>query len=186
MQETKRLKSRASYVKPMLTEANTSARLDFAKSFVRLLPSGNHAFVDMNEYVHVDEKWFYLTKVKRKFYVYDDEEVAVRAVKSKQFITKVMFLAAVARPQYDYTKKAYFDGKVGVWPFVVVQPAKRNSKNRAKGTPVVVPQVVDGEVYKKAIMDKVVPAILERFPPRTLARGVVIQQDNARAPTAVC
>ncbi|ETV85692.1 hypothetical protein H257_02297 [Aphanomyces astaci] len=78
MQETKRLKSRASYIKPMLTEDNTRARLDIAKSFVRHLPSGNHAFVDMNEYVHVDEKWFYLTKVKRKFYVYDDEEVALR------------------------------------------------------------------------------------------------------------
>ncbi|KAF0767358.1 hypothetical protein AaE_002856, partial [Aphanomyces astaci] len=36
-----------------------------------------------------------------------------------------------------------------------------------------------GKVYKKAIIDKVIPAILERFPPRTLARGVVIQQDNA-------
>ncbi|ETV81644.1 hypothetical protein H257_05271 [Aphanomyces astaci] len=124
MQETKRLKSRAIYIKPMLTEDSTRARLDFAKSFVRLLPSGNHAFVDMNEYIHVDEKWFYLTKVKRKFYVYDDEEMALRAAKSKQFITKVMFLAALVQPRFDHTKKAYFDGKVGVWHFVVVQPAK--------------------------------------------------------------
>ncbi|ETV65121.1 hypothetical protein H257_18078 [Aphanomyces astaci] len=139
MQETKRLKSRASYIKPMLTEDNTRARLDFAKSFDRLMPSGNHAFVNMNEYVHV--------------------EVALRAAKSKQFITQVMFLAAVARPRFDHTKKAYFDGKVGVWPFVVVQPAKRNSKNRAKGTPAVVPQVVDGEVYKKAIIDKTTRAL---------------------------
>ncbi|KAF0706969.1 hypothetical protein AaE_013852 [Aphanomyces astaci] len=90
-----------------------------------------------------------------------------------------MFLAAVARPRFDHTKKAYFDGKVGVLPFAIVQPAKRNSKNRAKGTPVVVPHFPNGEVYKKVIIDKVVPAILERFPPRALSRGVVIQQDNA-------
>ncbi|ETV68359.1 hypothetical protein H257_15680 [Aphanomyces astaci] len=34
-------------------------------------------------------------------------------VKSKRFITKVMFLAAVARPRYDFHNKAMFDGKTG-------------------------------------------------------------------------
>ncbi|ETV69615.1 hypothetical protein H257_14754 [Aphanomyces astaci] len=62
-------------------------------------------------------------EVKRRYYVYDDEEVGARSVKSKHFITKVMFLAAVARPRYDHHAKKIWDGKVGVWPLVQVSPA---------------------------------------------------------------
>ncbi|KAH9102947.1 hypothetical protein AeMF1_020600, partial [Aphanomyces euteiches] len=90
------------------------ARLRFALSFLEPSSSENHLFDNMHSYVHVDEKWFYLTKVRRKFYVYEDEEIAARSVKSKGFITKVMFLAAVARPRYDYHRKTEFDGKIGV------------------------------------------------------------------------
>ncbi|KAF0704028.1 hypothetical protein AaE_015142 [Aphanomyces astaci] len=133
----------------------------------------------MNDFVHVDEKWFYLTKVKRKYYVYDDEEVAARTVKSKSFITKVMFLAAVARPRYDYHAKKMWDGKVGVWPFVQVAPALRSSKNRPKGTPVTVPVTVDSKVYFDAVVNKVVPAILAKFPGGRDRGNVSIQQDNA-------
>ncbi|ETW08077.1 hypothetical protein H310_02442 [Aphanomyces invadans] len=88
MKKNSRFKARSNYVKPHLTPANVEERLKFAMSFVRSLPSGRHGFDDMHEDVHVDEKWFYLTKVKRRYYVYDDEEVAARAVKSKRFITK--------------------------------------------------------------------------------------------------
>ncbi|ETV97386.1 hypothetical protein H310_09720 [Aphanomyces invadans] len=64
---------------------------------------------------HLTEaNWFYLTKVKKRFYLYEDEEMALRSVKSKSFITKVMLLAAVARPRYDYSKRQMFDGKIGV------------------------------------------------------------------------
>ncbi|ETV89867.1 hypothetical protein H310_15295 [Aphanomyces invadans] len=49
--------------------------------------------------------------VKRKFYVYKDEEVAKRVVKSKSHITKVMFLVAIARPRFDHHAKKTFDGK---------------------------------------------------------------------------
>ncbi|ETV89852.1 hypothetical protein H310_15308, partial [Aphanomyces invadans] len=49
--------------------------------------------------------------VKRKFYVYEDEEVAKRAVKSKSHTTKVMFLAAIARPRFDHHAKKTSDGK---------------------------------------------------------------------------
>ncbi|ETV85623.1 hypothetical protein H257_02242 [Aphanomyces astaci] len=133
----------------------------------------------MYDYVHVDEKWFYLTKVKRRYYVYDDEEVAARSVKSKKFITKVMFLAAVARPRFDHHSKKQWDGKLGVWPFVHVSPAARASKNRPKGTLHTVPLAVDAKVYSDAIMDKVVPSIQLKFPGDWRRRQVLIQQDNA-------
>ncbi|KAF0705977.1 hypothetical protein AaE_014303, partial [Aphanomyces astaci] len=153
MKEQNSLKARFSYVKPMLTAENTRTRLDFARSFLRLLSDGTTVFSIMHDVVHVDEKWFYLTRVKKKFYVYDDEEVAARSVKSKHFITKVMFLAAVARPRYDHTRKTFFDGKIGVWPFVEVVAAKRTSRNRPKGAPVTMPQNVNSDVYKSFVLD---------------------------------
>ncbi|KAF0695975.1 Aste57867_13247 [Aphanomyces stellatus] len=114
MQEEGRLSARVNYVKPLLTDKNKEVRVQYAKSFLRPSSNGHHVFDDMHDYVHVDEKWFYLTKVKRRFCVYDDEDVALRSVKSKNFITKVMFLASVARPRYDPHTKMYFDGKLGV------------------------------------------------------------------------
>ncbi|ETV74119.1 hypothetical protein H257_11084 [Aphanomyces astaci] len=129
---------------------------------------------NMHDIVHVDEKWFYLTRVKKKFYVYDDEEVAARSVKSKNFITKVIFLAAVARPRYDPAIKKDFDGKIGIWPFVEIVAAKRKRINREKRTPVTVPQNVNGGVYKEFMLQKVVPAVLARFPVGELRRGVRI------------
>ena len=42
-------------------------------------------------------------------------------------------MAAVARLRYDPNKKAVFDGKIGIWPFVYKEPVQRNSKNRVKG-----------------------------------------------------
>ena len=59
-----------------------------------------------------------------------------REGKSKRFSQKVMFLAAVARPRYDEDGDLIFDGKLGIWPFVQLIPAKQISKNRPKGTSV--------------------------------------------------
>lgn len=57
-----------------------------------------------------------------------------RTCKSKSFITKVIFLTAVARPRSDPTNGKVFDGKIGTRAFVYNAPAKRNSKNRVAGT----------------------------------------------------
>ncbi|KAH9142180.1 hypothetical protein AeRB84_013729, partial [Aphanomyces euteiches] len=120
----------------------------------------------MHNVVHVDEKWFFVTRVKKRIYVYDDEAVAARFAKSKRFITKVMFLCAVGRPQYDPHKKCVFDGKLGIWPFVENTVAQRSSKIRPKGAPVVLPQSVDSAPYSEMIVTKVVGAINEKFPRR--------------------
>ncbi|ETV70465.1 hypothetical protein H257_14125 [Aphanomyces astaci] len=117
--------------------------------------------------------------VRTKLRVYDDEEVAARSVKSKHYITKVMFLAAVARPRYDHHSKMFWDGKVGVWPFVQVSPALRGSKNRPKGTLVTVPQAVDSTVYFDAVLNKDVHAIMAKFPGSVRHGNVFLQQDNA-------
>ncbi|KAH9103450.1 hypothetical protein LEN26_015292 [Aphanomyces euteiches] len=172
-------KARSSHIKPLLTDANKMKRLRFALDFLRPGLHGTHFFKNMYNRVYVDEKWFYATQVKRIIYVYDDEELALRSAKSKTFITKVMFLAAVARPRYDTNTKQFFDGKLGIWSFVSYVPAARGSKNRPKGTVETVPRSIDSEAYKNMILRNVVPAIMSKFPAASLQRGVLIQQDNA-------
>ena len=41
------------------------------------------------------------------------EEALRESVSSKKHVLKVMFLAAVGCPQWDFTRKTMFDGKIG-------------------------------------------------------------------------
>ncbi|TBU09871.1 hypothetical protein CWI38_2100p0010, partial [Hamiltosporidium tvaerminnensis] len=118
----KYIKRISSTVKPTLTDKNKMDRLKFCLSKVNLANNGDLLFDDLYDYVHIDEKWFYLTKVKRSYYLMLNEENPERNCKSKRFITKIMFMAAVARPRYDAHRKLYFDGKIGIWPFVYQEP----------------------------------------------------------------
>ncbi|RHY42087.1 hypothetical protein DYB28_009132 [Aphanomyces astaci] len=88
----------------------------------------------MHDRIHIDEKWFYLTLVNRRYYLWYDEAVPVRKCSSKRHIVKVTFLNAVARPRFDYVRKTMWDGKLGMWLFVAAQPAQRTSKNRDRWT----------------------------------------------------
>lgn len=167
-----------SNVKPLLTESNRLERVQFALSHIqhklRTLP-----FIDMNNVVHIDEKWFFLTRIKNVYYLYPEEELPKRAVKSKRFIAKVMFLAAVARPRYDHRTNNNFDGKIGIWPFVQDVPAQRNSVNRPAGTIETKSMNVTSEVYTYFLTTKVLPAIKEKWVGRR-SNPIFIQQDNAR------
>ncbi|KAH9151131.1 hypothetical protein AeRB84_006185 [Aphanomyces euteiches] len=133
----------------------------------------------MHNLVHVDEKWFYVTKVKKKFYVFPEEVLPKRSAKSKHFITKVMFLDAVCRPRYDYHNECMFDSKLGVWPFVEKVVAKRGSKNRPRGTVETVPQSVTSDVYKDMVLSKDIPAIQAKYPRGGQLNTIYLQQDNA-------
>lgn len=171
------IKRVSSAVKPFLTEHNKRQRLDFCISKVQ--PNGH--FHDFYDAVHIDEKWFYLTQTTRSYYLLPDEETPHRTCKSKRFVTKVMFMAAVARPRFDRTRNQWFDGKLGIWPFVTQEPAKRNSKNRARGTLVTKNiESVNAVECKRMLIDNVFPAIRSKFPRTHRHRPVYIQQDNAR------
>ncbi|CAN0370158.1 unnamed protein product [Discosporangium mesarthrocarpum] len=58
---------------------------------------------DMNDWVHADEKWFYVMRDGARIYLRPDEEV-LNPPRSprKRFISKVMFLVAMARPRQLY------------------------------------------------------------------------------------
>ncbi|ETV74073.1 hypothetical protein H257_11384 [Aphanomyces astaci] len=79
-------------------------------------------FKGMWDIVHLNEKWFNADKDRRKVYVVKGQSVRNRVCKSKRFIPKVMFLAAVARS--DLITSVEFDGKIGMWPCVKYLPAR--------------------------------------------------------------
>lgn len=68
-------------------------------------------FKDMYNIIHIDEKWFYMTKKIEKYYMLPDEEDPIRTCKSKNFIGKVMFLVALAHPRFDAQGNEYFSEK---------------------------------------------------------------------------
>ncbi|KAF0717578.1 Aste57867_2223 [Aphanomyces stellatus] len=124
-----------------------------------------------------DEKWFNADKNARKVYLTEGEEPIQRAWKSKCFIPKVLFLAAIARPRFDEERGANFDGKIGMWPIVKYQPAVRTSRNCPAGTMVATLVNVDATVYRDYVINQGIPAIKEKFP--TASKRVVLQHDNA-------
>ncbi|CAN0009683.1 unnamed protein product, partial [Discosporangium mesarthrocarpum] len=105
--------------------------------------------------VHVDEKWFYAMKDGRGIYLHPEEDApkSPRA-QNKRFITKVMFLAAVARPRM-ISDGVWFDGKICIWPIADTVAAMRSSKNRKKGTMMLKPATINAERYKELMIDKV-------------------------------
>ncbi|XP_074324133.1 uncharacterized protein LOC141661051 [Apium graveolens] len=130
--------------------------------------------------VHIDEKWFYMTKTSQKLYLLPNEPEPHRTCKSKRFITKVIFMSAVARPRYDKDGVCIFDGKLGIFPFTFEEPAARTSKNRARGVIQVKPiDSITKLVIKQCLIEKIIPDIKAKWP-SDFSKHIVIQQDNAR------
>ena len=169
-------KVHTSSVKPFLTPENMAAHIDFCKSYVNLQ---TNRFNNMFDYIHIDEKWYYLTKNCRRYYLGKDVDIPRRTSKSKHFKTKVMFLGAVARPRWDSNNNRMFDGKLGIWPFTEVVKAQRTSANRPAGTLITKALTsVTTDVYQKWLIEWLLPAIKENFPLSN--HTIKIQQDNAR------
>ncbi|KAH9159317.1 hypothetical protein AeNC1_019086 [Aphanomyces euteiches] len=100
------------------------------------------------------------------------------------FHSKVMFLAAVARPRHDGQRGVMFNGKIRMWPFVQSVPAAQNSRNRLPGTMVPTLVNVNAEVYRDYVVTKVVPAIKATFP--SVNKHVILQHDNATPRPKFC
>uniref|UniRef100_H3G6S8 Uncharacterized protein n=1 Tax=Phytophthora ramorum TaxID=164328 RepID=H3G6S8_PHYRM len=128
----------------------------------------------------IDEKWFNEDVDGRTYLLLPDEEAPQRHRRSKHFIPKTMFLAAIARPRYDYNRKTMFDGKLGIWSLTEEYVAQRASINRPRGT-VLTRNIasVDREVIKRFLLEAVFPAIKSKWPARDRKKPILIQQDNA-------
>ncbi|OMO88972.1 hypothetical protein COLO4_20007 [Corchorus olitorius] len=175
------VKPHSDAIKPFLTDQNKKVRLKFCLS---MLNNGtlhhNPTFVDMYDYVHIDEKWFFMSKTTERYYLLPSEVEPHRTCKSKRFIPKVMFMAAVARPRFVKESNQFFNGKIGIFPFVYQEPAKRNSKNRRVGTLETKPIAsITKEVTRKCLIENILPAIREKWPEYG-SKTIYIQQDNAK------
>ncbi|POM71522.1 Transposase [Phytophthora palmivora] len=111
--------------------------------------------------VYVDEKLFYITQPTRRFFLLPDEATPVRRLRSKQYITKVMFLYAVGRIRSGPITEQVFDGRLGIGSFVEVVHAQPN--------------------YYSVLLSNQLPALRSRWPGATSDTPISIQQDNAPA-----
>ena len=166
-----------SSLKPTLMEENKMSRMELALSFIE--KNNTSKFENMEDLIHIDEKWFYLMKDGQCFIIVADEEEPYRHVQHKLFLTKIMLLCAVARPRYDTNKNTWFDGKIGIWPIGKWEPAKQSSKKHAKGTPVWKNQCITQDVYCEYLIQKFLPAVKERWPMRN--GRIQLQQDGAKS-----
>ncbi|KAG3161295.1 hypothetical protein C6341_g13622 [Phytophthora cactorum] len=143
-----------SNVNPLLTDENKAARLT---------------------------SYFFLTAVRRRYYLLPREEAPHRQVRSKRFITKVMTLAAVTRPRWNAPSGSYYDGKLGIWPFIVQESAVRSSPRRPAGTLITKEGRVNKWTYRKMLIQHLLPAVRERWPSVCNGEVVRVQQDNTPA-----
>ncbi|GJN18557.1 hypothetical protein PR202_gb05729 [Eleusine coracana subsp. coracana] len=120
-------------IKFTLTSDNMKARVQYCLSMLHETNDGGRTFDPMYNTVYIDEKWFYRTRRNQKYYLANDEQRPRRSVKSKNFIEKVMFLAVITRSRYNNDGHCIFDRKIGIFPFTIVEPAKRKSRNRPRG-----------------------------------------------------
>ena len=153
------------------------SRMELALLFID--ENNTSKFENMEDHIHINKKWFYLTKDGQHFIIVADEKEHYRHVQHKSFLTKIMFLCAVARPRYDTNKNAWFDRKIGIWPIRKWEPAKWSSKKHTKGMPVWKNQCIAWDVYREYLIQTFLPAVKERWP--THNRRIWLQQDGAKS-----
>ncbi|XP_057791334.1 uncharacterized protein LOC131008478 [Salvia miltiorrhiza] len=179
--KTGKIRAHTSALKPDLTATNKLLRLRFSLESLELDRILNKIkFRDMHNTVHIDEKWFYITRGSHRYYLAPGEPEPHRTCKSKKFITKIMFMCAVTRPLIAENGTVLFDGKIGIFPFTIQVPAKRNSRNRQAGTlETKAIESITKEVIKDCLINKIIPAIMAKWP-EGASKDIFIQQDNAR------
>ena len=149
-------------LKPVLTEENKVARLLMV---LRLRDAVDLTkYHDMLDWIHLDEKWFFLTWEKERSLFLPEEKNPKHCIKLKSHITKVMFLCAVVCPRFNPSANSWWDGKLGIWPIGDWEPAKHKSKNRLRGTLLWKNKAVTKEVYRELLISKLLPAIIEKWP----------------------
>jgi hypothetical protein len=86
LRKNKSIRPHISSLKPHLTEQHKVARLAACLDEV---DQSTMQFVDMYDRIHIDEKWFFLTKDAQRYYLAHDEAAPHRTVKHKKHILKV-------------------------------------------------------------------------------------------------
>lgn len=91
-----------------------------------------------------------------------------------------MFLVAITRPRFDDEGNETFSRKIGVFPFVTKESAKRTSVNRVAYTLETTHITsMTKEISRSFLIEKVIPTIKEKWPRDDIHIPVFIHQDNA-------
>ncbi len=69
--------------------------------YVKFFDERTKVFHQLYDYVHLDEKWFYLTKERGRYFVANDEFLACGKVRTNERRRKLGVLVATARPRFD-------------------------------------------------------------------------------------
>jgi hypothetical protein len=151
---------------PTLTEKNKVERYMYALDQLNFATAHlvRPKFLDQMDRVHIDEKWFHMCQDGEGYLLVADEEPPVRYTKHKNFIGKVMFLCAQARPRWDHHANKQWDGKIGIWPIGKYTVAQRNSVNRPAGTIEWENVNINHELYRDLLVDHVFPEIMNKWP----------------------
>ncbi|CAI5709869.1 unnamed protein product [Hyaloperonospora brassicae] len=112
----------------------------------------------MYDVIHLDAKWFYMTRSSQRIYLSPNEPAPLRRCKSKRFI-----------------------GKLDIWSFVERTFAQRTNKSRLVGNVELKPvTAVKRAEYVDMLLENVIPAITAKFPRRSQRGAIYLQQDKAR------
>lgn len=69
------------YIKHTLNEKKKESRMNFIFNCINL---PNPQFCFFNNFIHIDENWFYLNKVNQEMYLVPEENVTTRKMESKK------------------------------------------------------------------------------------------------------
>ncbi|KAE8780254.1 hypothetical protein D1007_46649 [Hordeum vulgare] len=179
MDEPKRV---TNTVKPTLKPQNKIKRLKFCIPILDELwiSTSRPLFKPMKNIVHIDEKWYDMTRGKNTYYLLSGEPPPVRTVPNTNNIGKVMFLTVVAKTRYNDDGEVRFNGKIGTWAFVEETEAVRTSQNRARGTKELKSVKVTRNVSRDYLINKFIPAIQDKWPHEDEGAKIFIQQDNVK------
>ncbi|XP_057517960.1 uncharacterized protein LOC130798880 [Amaranthus tricolor] len=182
MMKSDNIRAYTNSIKPKLSHYHKIRRLNFILSQI-IPPTVDNLlkFSLMYNVVHIDEKWFYMSRKTPRYYLFPwEEEEPYRCVQNKNFIGKVMFIAAVARPQISTNGEVLWDGKIGIFSFTETYYAMRRSENRPPG----IPQLraitkVTRDIIRDKLINEVLPVIRLKWPANGV-KDIWIQQDNVK------
>ncbi|KAL8502226.1 hypothetical protein ACS0TY_021368 [Phlomoides rotata] len=87
------IKAYTNDIHPELTPTNKLQMIKYNLNAL-VLDRNTHQirFSTMHHVVHIDEKWFYMARAMKRYYILPGEEGPHRSCKSKRFIPNVMFM----------------------------------------------------------------------------------------------
>ena len=154
----------SSSLKPALDETNKLWRYSYAVGQMEIVTGPFNYWSGHYDRVHIDEKWFWISRDNENYFMVFGEEPPVRKVWGDKYMTKVMFLCAQARPWINCTTGTWWNGKIGMWHVGHYGAASWSSVNRPAGTQVWINETMDKNKYREMLVDSVIPAFAAKWP----------------------